>query len=69
MFQKTLPRFDVPTYSIHMDGGAHVTYHDRAHCDILCIKASQMSEDASNQCYPWQKFSGIPNALPPSFFF
>ncbi len=52
MFQKPLPHFDVPTYSIHMDRRAHVTYHDRAHCNILRIEASQTSEDASNQCYP-----------------
>ncbi len=52
MFQNPLPRFNVPTYSIHVDHGVHVTYHDRAHCNILCIKALQMSEDASNQCYP-----------------
>ena len=62
------PRFNVPTYLIHVDRGAHVTYHDKAHCNILHIKASQTSEDASNQCYPWQKVLGIPNALPPSFF-
>jgi hypothetical protein len=52
MFQNTLPRFDVPTYSIHVDPGAHVTYHDRVHCNILCIEASQTSKDARNQCYP-----------------
>ncbi len=53
------PCFDIPTYLIH---------NNRAHCNILHIKASQMSKDASNQCYPWQKVSGIPNVLPPSFF-
>jgi hypothetical protein len=52
MFQNTIPHFNVPTYSIHVDRGAHVTYHDEAHCDILRIKASQTSEDASNRCYP-----------------
>jgi hypothetical protein len=52
MFQNTIPCFDVPTYLIHVDHGAHVTYHDEAHCDILCIEASQMSKDASNRCYP-----------------
>ncbi len=62
------PRFNVPTYLIHVDHWAHVTYHDKAHCNILHIKASQTSEDASNQCHPWQKVLGIPNALPPSFF-
>jgi hypothetical protein len=36
MFNKNpLPKFDVPTYSIHVDRGAHVTYHDKALCDLL----------------------------------
>ncbi len=48
MFQNTIPCFNVPTYLIHVDRGAHVTYHNKAHCNILCIEASQTSEDASN---------------------
>ncbi len=30
MFNNPLPKFDVPTYSIHVDCGAHVRYHDKA---------------------------------------
>jgi hypothetical protein len=52
MFQNSLPRFDVPTYSIHMDRSAHVSYHDEAHCDNLRIGASQKSEDPGNRCFP-----------------
>ncbi len=51
MFQNPIPRFNVPTYSIHVDCRANVSYHDKDHCNILRIEASQTSEDASNQCY------------------
>ncbi len=27
MFHNPLPQFDVPSYSIHVDRGAHVTFH------------------------------------------
>jgi hypothetical protein len=52
MFQNPLPRFDVPTYSIHIDRGAHVSYHDENHCDNLRIVALQTSEDPGNRCFP-----------------
>ncbi len=52
MFQNPIPSFDVPTYSIHVDRGAHVSYHDQNHCDILCIKASYTSDGLSNRRYP-----------------
>jgi len=35
MFQNPLPAFDVPTYSIHVDRGAHVTYHDQALTNVI----------------------------------
>jgi hypothetical protein len=44
MFQNPLPTFNVPTYSIHVDQGAHVKYHNKALMDILCFEASQTSE-------------------------
>ena len=52
MFQNPTPSFEVPTYSIQFDRGAHVSYHDQTHCDILRIEASHTSEDLSNRCYP-----------------
>ncbi len=52
MFQNPLPCFDVPTYSIHMDRGAHVSYHDEAHCNNLRTVTLQTSEDPGNQCFP-----------------
>ena len=29
MFQNELPKFDIPTYSIHVDRGCHVAYCDQ----------------------------------------
>jgi hypothetical protein len=51
MFANPLPRFDVPTYSIHVDRGAHVAFHDQALCDILLFEASRTSSSASNRRY------------------
>ncbi len=69
MFQNPIPKFDVPTYSIHVNHGAHVTYHNQAHTDILCFEASHTSNSAHDRCYPWQKVSECPIALPIFFFF
>ena len=52
MFQNPIPSFNVPTYSIHVDCGAHVSYHDQTLNDNICIEASHTSADLSNQCYP-----------------
>jgi len=51
MFQNSTPNFDVPTYSIHVDRGAHVTYHDQAHYTTLCLKASQLSHSTQDRRY------------------
>ena len=37
MFHNPLPRFDVPSYSIHVDCGAHVSFHDAAIANQLLI--------------------------------
>ena len=47
MFQNPLPAFDVPTYSIHVDRGAHVAHHDQALADALCLEASQSIEQGT----------------------
>jgi hypothetical protein len=44
MFNNPVPRFDVPTYSVHSDRGAHVTFHDDSTCAILMLEHSRMSE-------------------------
>jgi len=51
MFANPLPRFDVPTYSIHVNRGAHVQFHDKALCDILLLEASQTSPSPCNRRY------------------
>ena len=36
MFHNPLPRFDVPSYSVHADRGAHVTFHsDTIACQLI----------------------------------
>jgi hypothetical protein len=52
MFQNPIPAFDVPTYSIHVDRGAHVTYHDQALTNVLCFEASQTSVLQQDPRYP-----------------
>jgi hypothetical protein len=37
MFHNLLPRFDVPSYSIYVDRGAHVSFHDAAIANQLLI--------------------------------
>jgi hypothetical protein len=40
MFNNPVPRFDVPTYLVHCNCGAHVTFHDNATCTILMAEHS-----------------------------
>jgi hypothetical protein len=47
MFGNPLPRFDVPTYSIHVDCGAHMQFHDKA-----LFEASRASHSPSDRRYP-----------------
>jgi hypothetical protein len=51
MFANPLPKFDVPTYSIHIDRGAHVMFHNKALCNILLFEASRTSTSASDRRY------------------
>ncbi len=44
MFNNPVPRFDVPTYLVHCNRGAHVTFHDNATCTILMAEHSQTSK-------------------------
>jgi hypothetical protein len=52
MFGNPLPRFDVPTYSIHVNRGAHVQFHDKALSNVLLFEASRASHSPSNRRYP-----------------
>jgi hypothetical protein len=40
MFNNPVPRFDIPTYSVHCDHGAHVTFHNNATCTVLMAEHS-----------------------------
>ena len=44
MFHNPLPRFDVPSYSIHVDRGAHVTFHSDAIARQLIISAPNAND-------------------------
>ena len=44
MFHNPLPRFDVPSYSIHVDRGAHVTFHCEAIARQLIILAPNAND-------------------------
>ncbi len=44
MFNDPVPRFDVPTYSIHCNRGAHVTFHNETTCAILMLEHSRTSD-------------------------
>jgi hypothetical protein len=43
MFQNPVPSLNVPTYSIHVDRGAHTQIHDKHHCLSLIYEASNAS--------------------------
>ena len=40
LYQNPLPRFDLPSYSIHVDRGIHSTFCDQANADALCAAAN-----------------------------
>jgi hypothetical protein len=44
MFRNPLPCFDVPSYSIHVNRGAHVTFHSDAIARQLIILASNAND-------------------------
>jgi Fe-S cluster assembly iron-binding protein IscA len=44
MFHNPLPRFDVPSYSVHVDRGAHVTFHSDAIARQLIILAPNAND-------------------------
>ncbi len=52
MFSNKVPRFDIPSYSIHVDQSFHTSYHDDAICTSLL---------ATNRAYE------RPSGTPPSF--
>ena len=41
MFRNPVPSADVPTYSIHVDRGAHTQFHSKHHCQTLAYEATR----------------------------
>ena len=51
MFHNPIPRFDVPTYSVHVDRGAHTSRHCAAQADELVLSAHD-SDHNPGRLYP-----------------
>ena len=48
MYHNAIPRFDLPSYSIHVDRGVHIAYSDTPN-----IAALRFAADTSGEClYP-----------------
>jgi len=69
MFHNPLPRFDVPSYSIHVDHGAHVTFHCDAIARQLIISAPNANDTPGALKSPWQKVTASRAHHPPPHFF
>jgi hypothetical protein len=68
MFNNPVPLFDVPTYWVHCNCGAHVTFRNHVTCTILMAEHSQTSETKDIYCGTWQKVLCPTEILPPKFF-
>jgi hypothetical protein len=56
MFQNEIPRFDLPTYSIHVDRGVHVTHRDDS--TVAQLHSAVISDNVGDRRrYLWQKAS------------
>jgi hypothetical protein len=44
MFKNPVPRFNIPTYTVHCNRSTHMVFHDDAACNILLTKHSQTSD-------------------------
>jgi hypothetical protein len=64
MFSNPLPRFDVPTYSIHVNHGAHVTFQDQALWDAFTFKKTRTFDVETVPCRLWQKVFGAGTISP-----
>ena len=62
-------RFDVPSYSIHVDRGAHVTFHSDAIARQLIILAPNANDTPGALKSPWQKVTASRAHHPPLNFF
>ena len=46
MFHNAAPRFDLPSYSIHVDRGVHIAY-----CNTPNISALRFAADLGEECF------------------
>ena len=44
LYQNPLPRFNLPSYSIHVDHGIHSTFWDQDNADALCAAANSSDD-------------------------
>ena len=40
LFHNPLPKFDIPSFPIHIDSGIHTTHHSKDDCKLLCSMAT-----------------------------
>ncbi len=67
MFHNPLLHLNVLSYSIHIDRGAHVLFHDTAIARQLISMASHASDTSGLPLPPWQKIL-VETAYHPQFF-
>jgi hypothetical protein len=67
MFHNPLPRFDVPSYSLHVDRGAHVTFYSDAIARQLVILAPNTNDTPGALKSPWQKVTASQAHHPPHY--
>ncbi len=68
MFHHQLPRFDIPLYSIHVDRGAHVQFHNGALTCQLVLAASHAIDSPGTLTCQWQKVIASEQTTPIFFF-
>ncbi len=54
-----LPHFDVPSYSIHVDRGAHIQFHNAALTRQLILATSHATDSLGVLHSPWQKVTAF----------
>ncbi len=69
MFHNPLLHFDVPSYSIHVDHGVHVSFHDAAMACQLLLSTSHAIDTPGMLLLPWQKVMAFWAHHPRFFFF
>ncbi len=57
MFHNPLSRFDVPSYSIHVDRRAHVSFHEAAIANQLLILGTLSVDTPGLFPLSWQKIT------------